>query len=122
MANGSINSVDWIVIPHGPTYRRELEVLAGSEFDPGAGKYGLNWSQLRYYRGGSVNGYGYNGIYLDAYLLPDGRVMIQRTDKYSCVSKFRLFATEQDYLVWVKAHNAACPEVDPETGRLFPSR
>lgn len=109
---------DWICIPYGPDNRKQREALVGSEWDPANKKYGLDWNKLRCY-GLSVNGYGYNGIYLDTYKLPDNRILVERTDKYSCVSRFLLFDSVQDYEMWVKNHNQTHQEIDPETGRPF---
>lgn len=109
---------DWIFIPAGKTHRAEMEKLAGGEWNPEQGRYGLDWKNLRYY-GLRVNGYGYNGIYLETYKLPDGRIMLWRTDKYTPGVKYRVFASVADYESWVRKHNEECPEIDPETGRPF---
>jgi hypothetical protein len=105
---------EWITVPYGPGHRREMGELAGVA-DPA----NQDWNALRWYGTVPVNGYGYNGIYLEKFKLPDGRIMIQRTDKYLPFSKFMLFADAADFTDWAKAHNAAYPEIDPETGRPF---
>jgi hypothetical protein len=96
---------EWVVVPYGPNHRTELDTIAGTP----------DWYKMQYY-GLPINGTGL-GVRIGSYKLPDGRIMLERTDKYLPFSKVLIFANVAEYQEWVKAHNADCPERDPETGR-----
>lgn len=108
---------EWVVVPYGPDHRATMEAMVGGDYAPEAGRYGADWTALRLAAYGlrGAAGYGYNGIYLETFRLPDGRILIKRDDKYACYSKFRMFADRAAYDAW--ARSTERDEIDPETGR-----
>jgi hypothetical protein len=110
---------DWVVVPYGPEHRVEMERLVGGDYDPANGRYGADWAGMRMRSRGLVTpaGYGYNGVYLETFQLPDGRVLAKRDDKYAPYSKFRMFASRGEFNAW--ARETLKYDIDPETGRPF---
>lgn len=106
-------STETTTIPYGPDHRRDLAAFCGLE---DIDLYHGSKNRLRLLDRECIC-----GITLESFLLPDGRVLVTRQDRYTCHTQATLFPGREPWNQWWY-HDRRKGEIDPETGRPFAHR